>query len=580
MPVKYNYEFFDDGFALSKSKLLLPKEEYKNSKTRSGWVCGECGDVQDPVGLSYYVKHILEGKLIVCKSCQAKKRKNAPTYEDFCEMLEKENYKMISSKEEYKNTKTLMWVETPNGHRYQARYNHFKRGHRSKKAADESFRAGIEKVRESCKSVGHELLSTVYTNKSTPLDIICGACKQKTTMTYEHLRKNKGGCGLCQDRRRSHAGTAEKWQIVVDYIDENGCTLITQRKQYTNNSSIIEYYCHCGEYFCSTWKAFLKGVRCLSCTKKKRGETNKKKYGHENVLASQYGIEKRNEFFAKLNAEEIEAIREKYRQTSIRKYGVPYKFATPEVRANALQAHIIKWGAPPGHVPEIREKQKATCRKNHGVDYPFQATKIHDKIKVSNKEKHGHEVWLQSITGRAFMKEKYDSEQFLNCEAYKAIMIELYGVEYPSQNPEILEKILRTSFSTKPFTFPSGRTENVQGYENICINYLLKKGINEENIVVGSKNVPRVKYSFEGKNRYYFPDIFIANKNRLIEVKSDYTYRKDKEKNLAKWAAASKTGYKFEVYIYNTKKNLLVFMSYTPGSDDYLAFIEDEEYEL
>jgi len=39
-----------------------------------------------------------------------------------------------------------------------------------------------------------------------------------------------------------------------------------------------------------------------------------------------------------------------------------------------------------------------------------------------------------------------------------------------------------------------------------------------------------VKYMIDDKEHSYYPDIFIPSDNLIIEVKSDYTYEKDKEK--------------------------------------------------
>ena len=50
--------------------------------------------------------------------------------------------------------------------------------------------------------------------------------------------------------------------------------------------------------------------------------------------------------------------------------------------------------------------------------------------------------------------------------------------------------------------------------------------------------MPDIRYVFNGKNRRYFPDIYIIPLNLLIEVKCDFTFELDKDKNLAKMEAA------------------------------------------
>lgn len=85
-------------------------------------------------------------------------------------------------------------------------------------------------------------------------------------------------------------------------------------------------------------------------------------------------------------------------------------------------------------------------------------------------------------------------------------------------------------------------------------------GFDENDIFVG-KDVPTIKYDyFENKERVYHPDIYVKSQNLLVEVKSDYTFCSEKEKNLAKWKAAFSSEYNFEIYIYGRKGELLEFV--------------------
>ena len=51
----------------------------------------------------------------------------------------------------------------------------------------------------------------------------------------------------------------------------------------------------------------------------------------------------------------------------------------------------------------------------------------------------------------------------------------------------------------------------------------------------------------------YYPDIYIKSLNKIIEVKSTWTYKMYKEKNIAKWNATINSGYEFEVWVFNNK---------------------------
>jgi len=122
-----------------------------------------------------------------------------------------------------------------------------------------------------------------------------------------------------------------------------------------------------------------------------------------------------------------------------------------------------------------------------------------------------------------------------------------------------MEKQIKSSYSKKEYTFPSGKKENIQGYENFALDELIINEKNDEsNIIIGVKNVPEIWYSDENniEHRYYV-DIFIPSQNKCIEVKSLYTYNKNKKINILKSEAAKKLGFIYEFWIYDNKGNKL-----------------------
>lgn len=155
--------------------------------------------------------------------------------------------------------------------------------------------------------------------------------------------------------------------------------------------------------------------------------------------------------------------------------------------------------------------------------------------------------------------EKYGVDNVSKCENVKEKIIntmqERYGVPYPMQNPEIFKKQLSTSFNTKDFIFPNGRIEKIRGYEDTCITELLKV-YKEDEIIVDPYKIPIISYINESdKKCLYFPDIMLPDK--LIEVKSTYTYQKHKENNERKFKACAESGYDIEVWIYNRKREIV-----------------------
>ena len=86
-------------------------------------------------------------------------------------------------------------------------------------------------------------------------------------------------------------------------------------------------------------------------------------------------------------------------------------------------------------------------------------------------------------------------------------------------------------------------------------NELLEKElINENDILVGAKNVPTIWYNDEnGKKHRHYVDIFISSQNHCIESKSIWTAEKKKDNIFLKQNAAKELGYQYEIWIYDHK---------------------------
>ena len=145
-------------------------------------------------------------------------------------------------------------------------------------------------------------------------------------------------------------------------------------------------------------------------------------------------------------------------------------------------------------------------------------------------------------------------------EQIKKTNIKKYGVEYCAQNVDIAKKMLSTGVKFKKYIFPSGRIEQIQGYENIALDELINiELINENDIIVGCKNVPTIWYTTDNgvKHRHYV-DIFIPTQNRCIEVKGEWFYIRDKQILKLKKQEAENLGYKYELWVYNRKKEKII----------------------
>jgi hypothetical protein len=191
---------------------------------------------------------------------------------------------------------------------------------------------------------------------------------------------------------------------------------------------------------------------------------------------------------------------------------------------------------------EIKERIKKTCLNKFGVEHASQSEQVRKKMKETCLTKYGVENALQS---------KETKEQI------KKTCLEKYGVEYPLQNSEVAEKSSKNAYSKKIYTFPSGRQEFIQGYENLALDELLQKEKIEENdIITSRKLVPKIWYNDENSKKHrHYVDIFIPSQNKCIEVKSNWTAEKKKDCIYLKQQAAKELGYEYEIWIYNGKFN-------------------------
>ena len=150
---------------------------------------------------------------------------------------------------------------------------------------------------------------------------------------------------------------------------------------------------------------------------------------------------------------------------------------------------------------------------------------------------------------------RYGSKKPGHIEKGKATCIKRYGVSNVMQDFNIFQKALGARYKLKTFILPSGAVLKYQGYENVALELLLNIGINETDISVNRKTIPKIFYlNDKNKQSRYYPDIWIKSKNLLIEVKSEYTFNLNKNQALNKQDACKKLGYNHIIVICTKKK--------------------------
>lgn len=267
---------------------------------------------------------------------------------------------------------------------------------------------------------------------------------------------------------------------------------------------------------------------------------------------------------------------EKRKLTNFERYGVEHTFQRADVRTKTKATNLERYGVEhPQKCSEVREKAKTTNLERYGVENPFQSLEVQEKIKATNLERCGYEYSSQSPETKYKIQktnlERYGFEFPSQRPDVRAkcvqTSLERYGVEHPMQDAKIAERASKAAYNLKDFTYPCGTTIKVQGYEPFALKYLVEQGYACQDITTKRTDVPEIWYVKGERPARYFCDIFIAKDNRIIEVKSTWTYEKDKDDLVLKERACVDAGYAFELYVYDAKG----LMSSTP--DKMKAFL-------
>lgn len=150
----------------------------------------------------------------------------------------------------------------------------------------------------------------------------------------------------------------------------------------------------------------------INTIKDKRKETNLKKYGVENCYQS-------------------EEIKQKIKNTCLEKYGVEHHNQREEVKRKINESTIKSQGAKRYLQTEVgQQKYKGTCLEKYGVENTFQSEEKKDKIKATNLERYGYESAIKNPIVQEKLKQRIQTK---------------YGVDNVLQSLEIQEKVKNTN---------------------------------------------------------------------------------------------------------------------------------------
>lgn len=216
-------------------------------------------------------------------------------------------------------------------------------------------------------------------------------------------------------------------------------------------------------------------------------------------------------------------VREKSRKTMLERHGVEYTGQSAELMNKVTKTSLERYGVECSFQSENnKQKSKKTCLERYGVEYSFQSENNKQKSKKTSLERYGVEYPQQSqqvkIKTNATNLERYGGHPFKLLKfqnKFKKSCIKKYGVEYPMQSKLFMDKIHSSTFQLKEYKWKTGEILIVQGYEPIVLKELEDSGYSFSDIKTSPKDVPVIKYYFDGEKTYY-PDIFIPKENLII----------------------------------------------------------------
>jgi hypothetical protein len=220
------------------------------------------------------------------------------------------------------------------------------------------------------------------------------------------------------------------------------------------------------------------------------------------------------------------------------------------------------------HLQSSKDKIKATNLERFGVENLMKLESIKNKISTTMLEKYGIDnIFKNNDFIKSKFKEKYGVENPSQVPEFQkkkeTTTMKNYGVRNPAKSPIIQQKIQTTCLEKYGTTFPmmlsgynikeykwkTGEISYVQGYEPLVLKDLEEQGYKYEDVITGFDKVPTISYFFENKQRTYYPDIYIPDENRIIEVKSEWTLSENYDQNQAKFSATIANGYELDVIV-------------------------------
>jgi hypothetical protein len=327
---------------------------------------------------------------------------------------------------------------------------------------------------------------------------ICELCKSERKLMYSkyNTNRNRGGfysCKKCSGTKRRKTNSDKYGVEYISQTEEN-------RQKSKDWMSSEEFKDKSIETINSKW-----GVTSYSKTKEFKEMISK--FNKEN---SQNQMDNREKTcLSKYGYKSVLEIPNLKENAMYEKYGSTYSYNVPSIREKIIQTNLERYnGISPFSSKSIRIKSRETISDRYGVDNPFQSEEIKEKIKKT--------------------------------------LVDKYGVDNPMKNGEIFRK----SMSNKSRAHKMRYIDDLSYQSTYELDFIKFCQLNKIEVLNG----PVIKY---GENHRYYSDFYLPKYNIICEIKSNYTFENDKEKNILKQSECIKQGYDF-IFLIDKNYKILI----------------------
>lgn len=257
-------------------------------------------------------------------------------------------------------------------------------------------------------------------------------------------------------------------------------------------------------------------------------------------------------------------IKEKSREASMRKWGVPHQLQSKEFKQQLMDKNMEKYGCTwKIGTPEMREKITSSVQEKYGVDNVFADETIKQKVRNTQEEKYGG-IGLSSPIIKEKVKEtnlqRYGVE---NVFASGEVVEKLHNIreewieKFEKENDVTLGMKLFEKFGTgfmqakivEPIIYNGSRfykNSDIPYIERCCV--LAKDNVSISEVEIGDfiEEFTNVEKNTRKIIPPYELDLFIQDKKLAIEINGIYWHStnsgKPKERHLKKTLACDKLG--------------------------------------